>query len=174
MLPPGPPGPPGPASRLAPGPPGPPTFAPLAGPPAPRWGTMIPLIGGSALGCERATGVRPLFHLSYGAFGANEAHLQRAWPEVPMYRLDRDAFPAAAYPNIDFVNSVCPCAGLSMLNTQSTGASGRGSGVQNEWMVKSAHFVLSQVQPKVLWGENAPGLFLALGAALVPRLRGPF
>ena len=50
---------------------------------APRWGTMIPLIGGSALGCERATGVRPLFHLSYTPFAANESHLMKAWPEVP-------------------------------------------------------------------------------------------
>ena len=50
---------------------------------APRWGTMIPLIGGSALGCERATGVRPLFHLSYSPFAANESHLMNAWPEVP-------------------------------------------------------------------------------------------
>ena len=48
-----------------------------------RWGTMIPLIGGSALGCERATGVRPLFHLSYTPFAANESHLMQAWPEVP-------------------------------------------------------------------------------------------
>ena len=50
---------------------------------SPRWGTMIPLIGGSALGCERATGVRPLFHLSYTPFAANESHLIKAWPDVP-------------------------------------------------------------------------------------------
>ena len=70
-------------------------------------------------------------------------------PYSPLYphrfQIDKDNFPTSAFPDIDFVNSVCPCAGLSMLNTQSTGASGRGNGIQNEWMVKSAHFVLSQV-----------------------------
>ena len=54
-----------------------------AGGASPRWGTMIPLMGGSAMGCERATGVRPLFHLSYTTFAANESHLVKAWPEVP-------------------------------------------------------------------------------------------
>ena len=54
-----------------------------AGGASPRWGTMIPLMGGSTMGCERATGVRPLFHLSYTPFAANESHLVKAWPEVP-------------------------------------------------------------------------------------------
>eukprot|EP00092_Neocalanus_flemingeri_P036013 GFUD01039212.1.p1 GENE.GFUD01039212.1~~GFUD01039212.1.p1 ORF type:complete len:667 (+),score=167.98 GFUD01039212.1:101-2101(+) len=140
-----------------------------------RWGTMIPLIGGSALGCSRATGNMPLFHLSYSPFAANESHLARHWPSIPTYRLDKTTFPAKqilAEGEIDFINSVCPCAGLSMLNTASKGPSGRGAdAIQNEWMIKSAQFVLENVQPKVLWGENAPGLFLALGAAMVPRLR---
>ena len=58
-----------------------------------------------------------------------------------------------------------------MLNTQDTGSSARGTGKLNEWMVKSAEFVLEKVRPKVLWGENAPGLFQALGATMAPRLR---
>ena len=92
-----------------------------------------------------------------------------------MYRLDKaspDLRGILAGGEIDFVNSVCPCAGLSMLNTSVKGPSGRGSDAkQNEWMMKSAEFVLGQVRPKVLWGENAPGLFLSLGEAMVPRLR---
>ena len=135
---------------------------------------MIPLIGGSALGCEKASGSLPLFHLSYAAFAANEAHLQRHWPSVPMFRLDTGNTAATADSlkqilaggDIDFVNSVCPCAGLSMLNTSVKGPSGRGSDAkQNEWMLKSAEFVLGEVRPKVLWGENAPGLFMTLGAS---------
>ena len=69
--------------------------------------------------------------------------------------------------DIDFVNSVCPCAGLSTLNTSVKvnallhvmsfhhawcvqGPSGRGSGAQqNEWMVRSAEFVLRNIRPKV-------------------------
>ena len=155
-------------------------FTPLSPEQPVRWATMIPLIGGSALGCEKASGSLPLFHLSYAAFAANEAHLQRHWPSVPMFRLDTGNTAATADSlkqilaggDIDFVNSVCPCAGLSMLNTSVKGPSGRGSDAkQNEWMLKSAEFVLGQVRPKVLWGENAPGLFMTLGEAMVPRLR---
>ena len=72
---------------------------------------------------------------------------------------------------MDFINSVCPCAGLSMLNRQKEGnvsifilfaylkisfqntptvQSGRGAdAAQNEWMLKSANYVLSVVRPKV-------------------------
>ena len=81
---------------------------------------------------------------------------------------------------MDFINSVCPCAGLSMLNRQREGnvsflsafckllsnhlqfrlyfffkslslfQSGRGAdAAQNEWMLKSAEYVLSVVKPKV-------------------------
>jgi len=136
---------------------------------------MIPLIGGSALGCSKATGNMPLFHLSYSPFAANESHLARHWPNIPMYRLDKTSFPlkeVLAGGDIDFINSVCPCAGLSMLNTNTKGPSGRGSdAVQNQWMIKSAQFVLENIKPKVLWGENAPGLFLSLGEAMVPKLR---
>ena len=57
-------------------------FEPLGSDKPIRWGTMIPLIGGSAIGCAKATGNLPLFHLSYSAFAANEAHLQRHWPQV--------------------------------------------------------------------------------------------
>ena len=142
-----------------------------------RWGTMIPLIGGSALGCQKATGSLPLFHLSYGAFANNESHLEKHWPSVPMFRLDKQhntehLASILRGGDIDFVNSVCPCAGLSMLNTSVKGPSGRGSDAQqNEWMTRSAEFVLQNIRPKVLWGENAPGLFMTLGEAMVPRLR---
>ena len=142
-----------------------------------RWGTMIPLIGGSALGCEKATGSLPLFHLSYAAFANNESHLEKHWPSVPMFRLDKEHNKQMLANilrggDIDFVNSVCPCAGLSMLNTSVKGPSGRGSDAQqNEWMTRSAEFVLENIRPKVLWGENAPGLFMSLGEAMVPRLR---
>ena len=122
-----------------------------------RWGTMIPLIGGSAIGCSKSAGSKPLFHLSYSAFAANESHLQRHWPEVPMYRIDKTKGVEQSMKQllaggaIDFVNSVCPCAGLSMLNTSVKGPSGRGSDAQqNQWMLKSAEFVFQHVRPKVL------------------------
>ena len=55
-----------------------------------KWGTIIPLIGGSAIGCNKATGNLPAFHLSYEAFAANESHIEDYWPDVPMYRLDHE------------------------------------------------------------------------------------
>ena len=83
---------------------------------------MIPLIGGSALGCGKATGVLPQFHLSYSPFSKNEAHLKRYWPQVPMLYLDKMARTMDfGQEEIDFVNSVCPCAGLSMLNSNKKG-----------------------------------------------------
>ena len=50
--------------------------------------------------------------------------------------------------------------------------SARGAdAVQNDWMLKSAQFVLSFIKPKCLWGENAPGLFDNPGKDLVEKLR---
>ena len=40
------------------------------------------------------------------------------------------------------------------------GEKSRGSdAVQNQWMIRSAVFVLETIKPKCFWGENAPGLF---------------
>ena len=44
-----------------------------------KWGTMIPLVGGSALGCLRAAGSLPQYHLTYSPFANNEAHLKSHW-----------------------------------------------------------------------------------------------
>lgn len=90
-----------------------------------KWATMIPLIGGSALGCEKATGAKPKYHLSYSPFSKNEAHLKNYWPDVPMMYLDTsNKMIEVGNEDIDFVNSVCPCAGLSMLNVCKTGQVG--------------------------------------------------
>ena len=117
-----------------------------------KWGSLIPLIGGSAIGCKRATGQDPLFNLSYSPFSKNESHLARYWPDVPNLYLDKmsDGVHIGANQDIDFINSVCPCAGLSMLNVSRQGQSARGSdAVQNEWMLRSAEFTLSKIKPKV-------------------------
>ena len=69
---------------------------------------------------------------------------------------------------VDYINSVCPCAGLSMLNR----SKGRGSDAEaNKWMFKSAKYVLERVRPKVMWGENAPMLFTKKGQVVVDGLR---
>ena len=73
---------------------------------------------------------------------------------------------------IDYINSVCPCAGLSMLNTSKGAGVGRGSDAEaNKWMFKSAKYVLSRIKPKVMWGENAQMLFTKKGEGVVNGLR---
>ncbi len=139
-----------------------------------KFGTIIPLIGGSAIGCSRSAETKPSFHLSYEAFAANESHLERYWDGIPMYRLDSPdlEIPASTFENVDYVNSVCPCAGLSLLNSARGSDASRGSdAVQNKWMYESSEYILEHVKPKVLWGENAPGLFTKMGEGVVSRLR---
>lgn len=139
-----------------------------------KFGTIIPLIGGSAIGCARSAGTLPAFHLSYEAFAANESHIERYWKEIPMYRLDAPdiEIPSNTFEDVDYVNSVCPCAGLSLLNSASGSAASRGSdAVQNKWMYESSAYILEHVKPKVLWGENAPGLFTKMGEGVVTRLK---
>jgi site-specific DNA-cytosine methylase len=73
---------------------------------------------------------------------------------------------------LDFVSTTCPCAGLSMLNySKGEGGKSRGSdAAQNEWMYKSAKFVLGTLKPRVFFGENAPGLFGEIGKGVVEKL----
>jgi len=138
---------------------------------------MIPKIGGSALGCYQSTSTLPLYHLSYTSFQPNDAQLGRYWPQVPFFYLDKaemqnKTIPCQQFGEIDFVTAVCPCSGLSMLNTAKSGKSGRGAdAAKNDWMLSSAEWVLSNVQPKVLMGENAPALFSATGEKVVVKLR---
>lgn len=131
-----------------------------------KWSTIIPLVGGSAIGCYKATNKKPEYHLSYSAFDSNEKYLTNYWKDVPRIVLDE----GGKIPDleIDFINSVCPCAGLSQLNT-SRSKETRES--KNYWMYESAKTVLSQVRPKVFWGENAPGLFTKSGEYVRNKLK---
>ena len=73
---------------------------------------------------------------------------------------------------VDYINGVCPCAGLSMLNTSRTSGISRGSDAEmNKWMFQSAEYVLGRIKPKAFWGENAPGLFTTIGEGVVDGLR---
>lgn len=130
-----------------------------------NWATIIPLIGGSAIGCSQATGNKPLYHLSYTAFNANEKHIEKYWPDVPRILLDR----GQSIPDqpLDFVNSVCPCAGLSQLNSSKDQ---KVRDERNKWMFESAETVLGSVKPKVFFGENAPGLYSNSGKYVMDSL----
>ena len=58
-----------------------------------KWGTIIPLVGGSAIGCSRSAGNLPAFHLTYTPFTNNQTHLDRYWPQVPKYYIDKNQEP---------------------------------------------------------------------------------
>ena len=134
-----------------------------------KWGSIIPLIGGFPLGSKLATGSDPDFMLSYRAFDANDSLCTNYFKDVPYFTLDENDSVNKnneLFKNIDFLNSTCPCAGLSMMNSSNRGA----DAPQNEWLFKTAEFVLENLQPKVFFGENAPGLFTNLGKEVADKL----
>jgi site-specific DNA-cytosine methylase len=145
-----------------------------------KYGSIVPLIGGMTIANKDVTGVDPAFLLSYDAFKGNDSHCVNYFKKTPYMIIDaesntlpEDEDYGDMFSNVDFVSTVCPCAGLSMLNANNgEGGKARGSdAVQNEWMYKTANFVLEQIQPKVFWGENAPGLYTAMGAGVVERMK---
>jgi site-specific DNA-cytosine methylase len=130
---------------------------------------IVPLIGGMMFGAEKATGKKPEYILSYPAFGANDGMLLDYWKDVPYHVLDpENNTTGASLSKVDFVSALCPCAGLSQLNN---GKKRGADAPQNDWMYKTAEFVMETMQPKVFWGENAPGLFGPVGAPVAEKLR---
>ena len=71
-----------------------------------------------------------------------------------------------ALPSVDVINTVCPCAGLSSLNTSAS-----SDAAANDWMLTSANYVLGTLKPQVFWGENAPRLASKMGEPVVENLR---
>lgn len=158
-----------------------------------RWAAVIPLIGGMAIGNKMATGTKPEFILSYPGFMSNDQHIRNYWPDVPYSLIDPDTNELLPdeiqeekkcykchkeelrkqFQGIDFVTTVPPCAGLSMMNSSNKkdSASARGSdAAQNEWLYKSSEFILETIKPRVLFGENAPGLYTNTGVGVVDKL----
>jgi site-specific DNA-cytosine methylase len=111
--------------------------------------------------------------LSYGAFGKNESNLKKNWPDVDWHLLDADTNDLIEedfnpdYSDIDFVSSVCPCAGMSGLNCATRGA----DNATNNWLYKSAEYILGTIKPKVYFGENAPGLYSDQNVKVLNTLR---
>lgn len=135
-----------------------------------NWGTIIPLIGGSAIGCYKATNELPKFHFSFDGFWVNDCGIVNYWKDIPYYNLNNvNAIDPNDINNVDFVNSVCPCAALCRLNT-STGDKHGADAPQNNWMYKSAEYILGVIKPKVYWGENAPALAGDNGQPVVKKL----
>lgn len=129
-----------------------------------KYASIVPLIGGETIAMENVFGKRPDYILSYSDFQANDSQLLHYYNhEVPYILLDQGG---QAPGKVDVVNTVCPCAGLSSLSPTSSGNS-----TTNDWMIKSAEYVLEHIQPTVFWGENAPRLASKMGEPVVNQLR---
>ena len=129
-----------------------------------NYASIVPLIGGETIAMENVFGKRPEYILSYTDFKANDSQLLHYYNHsMPYILLDEGG---AAPHRVDVVNTVCPCAGLSSLSPSSNSDSS-----VNDWMVKSAEYVLESIQPTVFWGENAPRLASKMGEPVVNKLR---
>lgn len=132
------------------------------------YASIVPLIGGENLGIMQAMNSQlPEWILSYSDFQGNDSHFvnylreKKNWGGEYAF-LDEDS---SKRKTVDIVNTVCPCAGLSSLS--------RSSGAEpsvNEWMYKTAEYVLSEIKPQVFWGENAPRLFSKSGEKVAAQL----
>lgn len=130
--------------------------------------TIIPLIGGEVLASDEVWNTTPEYILTYSPFEANESHLRNYYKtvkgfDVPYIQLDKGG---VAPHSVDVISSVCPCAGLSQYHSKA------GEDNQNnQWMEKTARYVLGEVKPKVFWGENAPALVGKIGEFMLKKLR---
>lgn len=129
------------------------------------YASIVPLIGGETIAMQNVFQKKPEYILSYADFTPNDTHLVEYYKgEVPYYLLDNDR--THNIPSVDVVNTVCPCAGLSSLNTSAS-----SDAAANDWMSTSANYVLGTVKPRVFWGENAPRLASKMGKPIVENLR---
>ena len=130
-----------------------------------NYASIVPLIGGETIAMEKVFKKRPEYIISYEDFKANDTHLVEYYKrEVPYYLLGNDR--NYDLPPVDVINTVCPCAGLSSLNTSAS-----SDAAANDWMLTSANYVLGTLKPKVFWGENAPRLASKMGEPVVENLR---
>ena len=130
-----------------------------------KYASIVPLIGGETIAMENVFGKRPEYMLSYDGFQNNDQHIVEHYNnEVPYHIMDPNV--TELFEQVDVVNTVCPCAGLSSLSP-----SAGSDNAANDWMSISANYVLEHMKPKVFWGENAPRLASKMGEPVVAKLR---
>ena len=123
---------------------------------------IVPLIGGQVLGQERALGSRPEYLLSYTPFKSNDSHIVNYYKDVPYHLLDEGS---PEVKKVDVIGTTCPCAGLSTLSHHAS-----PDAAANEWMYRTAEYVLENLRPEVFWGENSPQFAGKIGQPVVQRL----
>lgn len=125
--------------------------------------SIVPLIGGETIAQQNVLGILPQAIYSFDNFKDNDQHLVNYYKGlIPYYRLDKDYLNVK---NVDIVNTVCPCAGLSSMSSNAC-----SDNPLNNWMIKTAKFVLTEIKPQVFWGENAPRLAGKSGESVVRQL----
>ena len=96
------------------------------------YASIVPLIGGETIAMQNVFQKKPEYILSYAAFTPNDNHLVEYYKnEVPYHVLDDGGNHNVR--SVDVVNTVCPCAGLSSLNTSAS-----SDASANDWMSTSA------------------------------------
>jgi len=136
-----------------------------------RYVAHVPLIGGFALANQNITKTPPVAITSYSPFKGNDKlylrYLQKKNIVVPYFEIDklekegkvRDVQHLIG--KLDFVSSILPCNGLSMSGNLKKGE--RANSPVNDWMYKSAEFILGTLRPTVFVWENAPTLYTGIG-----------
>ena len=126
-----------------------------------KWGSIIPLIGGFTIAAKQETGNDPDVILSYPAFKSNDSHC------LNHFKMDSiDASTTVYDKHLDFVVALPPCSALSALNCKSC-----ADYESVNWLYDTSDYVLKNIKPTVLVGENAPGLFQNKGKQVVEKLK---
>jgi len=136
-----------------------------------RYVAHVPLIGGFAIANKNVTGTDPVAITSYSPFAANDKlylrYLQKKNIVVPYFEIDKIEEEGKLHDvqhligKLDFVSAIPPCNGLSMSGNLAKGA--RSTSPVNDWMYKSADFVMGTLRPEVYMFENAPTLYTNIG-----------
>jgi site-specific DNA-cytosine methylase len=131
-----------------------------------KYASIVPLIGGETLAMEAAFEKRPEYFVSYPPFANNDQHIVEHYNNEVPYNVITEDNPRPKFEQVDIVNTVCPCAGLSTLSSTAS-----STNAANDWMYTTSRYVLEDMRPKVFWGENSPHLAGAMGKPVVKQLR---
>jgi site-specific DNA-cytosine methylase len=133
----------------------------------------IPLIGGFTLAAMNVFGGSPKVITSYSPFINNDSllldYLEKKNIDVPYIQLDKETKDFShLYKNMDVVTAIPPCNILSASSSFKKGK--RQTLFENNWMYKSADFILGEVKPTVYVFENAPNLYTDNGIEIRENL----
>ena len=139
----------------------------------------IPLAGGFALAALDVINKPPIAITSYTPFEANDKlytrYLKQKGYDIPYFSLtnineteSRRLVDIYEDTKVDFVTGVPPCNALAMAAKRAPGS--RGTASPNQWMYKSAEFILNYLKPNVYAFENAPNLFTSCGEFVRQKL----